>query len=176
MTIQLRPAAEDDLPLIVRADRESDGRTMPAPNREDIAQLEPFIRDSDKGAWVLELPSRRLVGVGLCRYRRHGQDVGYRWIVNELDAALFPVDGRLCEVFQLWVHNEFRCRGLGTRLKVAFEEDARARGVGAIYTHTAASNESALRLNARLGYKEIRRGPMWDDVVRVSLIKLLLQH
>ena len=174
MTIQLRLATVDDLPFIVRADRESDGRaTTRAPNVDDIAHLAPFVRDDDKRAWVIELLSGRLVGVGLCRYRRHGQPVGYRWIVNELDAGLFPPDGRLCEVFQLWVDHEFRRRGLGTRLKVAFEEDARGRGVGAIYTHTAATNESALRLNARLGYNEIRRGPVWDDVVRVSLLKLL---
>ena len=174
MTIQLRAGTVDDLAFIVYADRAADGDlTTDAPGADKFAQIEEFVRDDDKSAWVLEAASRRIVGVGLCRYRRHGQNVGYRWIVNDLDAGLFPPDGRLCEVFQLWVDPEFRRQGLGTRLKVAFENDARARGVCAIHTHTKVGNEPTLRLNAKLGYTEVRRGTAWDDEVRVSLLKVL---
>ena len=174
MTVQLRRAIPVDLPFIARADRASDGNTTAdGPSRSELAQLDGFVRDDDKRAWVLEVSDGRPIGLGLCRFRRHGQDVGYRWVVNELDAGLFPPDGRLCEVFQLWVDPSYRRKGLGTWLKLTFEEEARARGVGAIYTHTKASNESVLRLNAKLGYVEVRRGRIWDDTIRVSLLKSL---
>jgi hypothetical protein len=42
-----------------------------------------------------------------------------------------------------------------------------------IYTHTEERNEHVIALNKKLGYHEIRRGPIWDEIVRVSLIKSL---
>jgi hypothetical protein len=42
-----------------------------------------------------------------------------------------------------------------------------------IYTHTEAHHLHVLALNHKLGYREVRRGPIWDDVVRVSLVKHL---
>ena len=30
-----------------------------------------------------------------------------------------------------------------------------------------------IELNHKLGYREIRRGPIWDEIVRVSLVKYL---
>ncbi len=34
-----------------------------------------------------------------------------------------------------------------------------------------ASNQHVIELNHKLGYREIRRGPIWDEIVRVSLVK-----
>lgn len=42
-----------------------------------------------------------------------------------------------------------------------------------IYTHTEALNDHVLEMNRKLGYQEVRRGPLWDDVIRVSLVKWL---
>jgi hypothetical protein len=42
-----------------------------------------------------------------------------------------------------------------------------------IYTDTEAANGHVLALNEKLGYGEVRRGPIWDKVVRVSLVKNL---
>ena len=47
------------------------------------------------------------------------------------------------------------------------------RQVGAIYTHTEAVNGHVIALNKKLGYREIYRGPMWDDIERVALLKRL---
>ena len=48
-----------------------------------------------------------------------------------------------------------------------------ARGAGLVYTHTEMRNAHVLALNAKLGYREVRRGPIWDAVIRVSLVKAL---
>jgi hypothetical protein len=42
-----------------------------------------------------------------------------------------------------------------------------------IYTHTEERHAHVLALNQKLGYREVRRGPIWDDVIRVSLVKYL---
>jgi hypothetical protein len=42
-----------------------------------------------------------------------------------------------------------------------------------VYTHTEETNPHVLELNKKLGYVEVRRGPIWDEVVRVSLVKTL---
>jgi hypothetical protein len=42
-----------------------------------------------------------------------------------------------------------------------------------VYTVTEVVHAAARRLNARLGYSEIYRGPMWDEVERVALAKYL---
>jgi ribosomal protein S18 acetylase RimI-like enzyme len=95
-------------------------------------------------------------------------------VFGELDRSVFPPDGRFMEVFQLWVHPDHRRKGLATALKLEVESEARERHIGLVYTHTDAANSATLRLNESLGYREVRRGPIWDEVVRVSLVKQLL--
>jgi len=45
-----------------------------------------------------------------------------------------------------------------------------------VYTHTAESNLHVIEMNLKLGYHEVRRGPIWDEIFRVSLIKRLDQR
>jgi len=45
-----------------------------------------------------------------------------------------------------------------------------------IYTHTEHTNTHVLALNEKLGYHEVRRGPIWDEIERVSLVKYLAQR
>jgi hypothetical protein len=58
-------------------------------------------------------------------------------------------------------------------MKSAIEAEAMRRGVGFICTATEASNQGALALNEKLGYRAARIGPVWDSVPRVSLVKTL---
>ncbi|MCR8642009.1 GNAT family N-acetyltransferase [Paenibacillus sp. N1-5-1-14] len=76
-------------------------------------------------------------------------------------------------VFQLWVDREHRRGGIATKLKQKLEELAKTIDVNLIYTHTEEKNSHVIELNEKLGYKIIRRGPIWDEIVRVSLIKQL---
>jgi ribosomal protein S18 acetylase RimI-like enzyme len=77
------------------------------------------------------------------------------------------------EIFQLWIHSNYRRIGLATKLKEKLEEEALYHKVSLIYTHTEESNNHVIELNKKIGYQEVRRGPIWDDVIRVSLIKQL---
>lgn len=58
-------------------------------------------------------------------------------------------------------------------LKKRLEEVANTNNVNLIYTHIEERNLHVIELNKKLGYKEVRRGPIWDEIVRISLIKLL---
>ena len=117
------------------------------------------------------------IGMILCRFRQWNpndtDEYGSDSVFRELPERVFSSDGRFCEVFQLWVDERYRRRGLGTRLKKQLERESCRRGIQLIYTHTEETNLHVLELNRRLGYEEVRRGPIWDETIRVSLIKRL---
>jgi ribosomal protein S18 acetylase RimI-like enzyme len=143
--------------------------------RQKIAR---FVTAADKCVWICEDPASGLpVGMIMGHFRDRRSEAFDEfesdWIFRALDDNLFPADGRFCEVFQLWVHPDYRRQGLGTRLKQQLEIEARQRGVSMIYTHTRQCNQHVIALNKKLGYQEVRRGPIWDEVIRVSLVKRL---
>ncbi|MBK8904948.1 MAG: GNAT family N-acetyltransferase [Anaerolineaceae bacterium] len=142
-----------------------------AAHREQIAA---YISSEDKIAFVTEeVASQRRVA-GIYADILHVQDVAGRWrMFRTVSTDLFPGDGRFCAIFQLWVDPAYRRQRLGSQLKQMVEDEAVHRQVGAIYTHTEAVNEHVITLNKKLGYREIYRGPMWDDIERVALLKNL---
>ncbi|MGC4045520.1 MAG: GNAT family N-acetyltransferase [Armatimonas sp.] len=174
----LRQATQADLDFLVHADLDSDGdlaafSTWTLEEQQEHRQkIAGFAQGGEqRSAWVIVDTERNLsVGTISCRWRNRSEQYG---IFGELAEELFPEDGRFCEIFQLWVDPEFRRRGLGTRLKEQVEVECRERGVGMIYTHTEEQNRHVIVLNERLGYQQVRRGPIWDDVVRISLVKRL---
>ncbi|MNV93361.1 Acetyltransferase (GNAT) family protein [compost metagenome] len=101
------------------------------------------------------------------------RDAKFPWktIFHEIDRGSFQEDGRFVEIFQLWVAPEYRRSGIATKLKLKLEELAKSNDVNLIYTHTEERNKHVIELNEKLGYRIIRRGPIWDEIVRVSLIK-----
>ena len=178
----LREATSINLDFIVAIDLKDEGVTFPhmaeaTPKEvaEHRSKIAAFIADSDKAAWVYEdTETGRLVGLTLWRYRNRLQEAFEGWdIFPQLDETLFPSDGAFCEIFQLWVASEYRRRGLATALKQQAETESLRRGVYALYTHTEERNTHVIEMNHQLGYQEVRRGPIWDEVVRVSLIKRL---
>jgi ribosomal protein S18 acetylase RimI-like enzyme len=94
-------------------------------------------------------------------------------ILARLPASAVASDGRFLQVYDLWVSPQWRRRGVATALKRVMEAQARALGVRRLLTFTEASHAAVLRLNEKLGYRPVYRGPMWDDVERVALIKEL---
>ena len=178
----LREAATADLDFIVAVDLEDEGVTfshMAEANPEELAEhrdkIAGFLSDDDKAAWVSEDPGTgRIVGIILWRYRNRLRETFEGWsIFPEIDARFFSADGAFCEIFQLWVAPVFRRRGLASSLKRLAETEALRRGVKSLYTHTEECNPHVIEMNWKLGYQEVRRGPIWDEVVRVSLVKLL---
>ena len=181
--LMLREAVPSDLDFLVAVDLKDEGVTLPhmaQAGTEELAEhrskIAAFISDNDKAAWVYEdTKTKRLIGIILWRYRNRLSENFEPWsIFPQLSVNLFPADGGFCEIFQLWVAPEYRRQGLATHLKQQAEVEARRRGVALMYTHTEARNSHVIELNLKLGYFEVRRGPMWDEAVRVSLIKSLL--
>lgn len=178
----LREAVPSDLDFLVAVDLKDEGVTLPhlaQAGTEELAEhrskIALFVSDDDKAAWVYEdTEIKRLVGITLWRYRNRLSENFEGWsIFPQLSTDLFPADGGFCEIFQLWVAPEYRRQGLATRLKQQAEEEALQRGVSLLYTHTEERNTHVIEMNLKLGYREVRRGPIWDEVVRISLIKLL---
>jgi ribosomal protein S18 acetylase RimI-like enzyme len=182
MAPRLRRATIDDLDFAIQVDLKDEGSSSDfyaefteKEREEHRDKIRGMVVGEDCGAWVHEHPETR-VPISLLLYRFRTRDDRI-WdsdkVYDELEPAIFPPDGRFCEVFQLWVHAGFRRKGLATELKNRMEQDSRDRGVGLIYTHTEDCNEHVIELNLKLGYREVRRGPIWDEFIRVSLIKQL---
>lgn len=182
--LNLRRADRGDHAFLVRIDLKNDGYTVSEHLTRSEREIEEhsgkilkFLTDPDKGAFVFEeADSGR--PVAQIMYSIANRDVVYPWttIFHELDRALFQSDGRFLEIFSLWVHPAYRRKGLATRLKLKLEEEACRHEVDLIYTHTEETNPHVIELNEKLGYRAVRRGPIWDDVIRVSLIKPLPHH
>ena len=178
----LREAAPSDLDFLVAVDLKDEGVTLshlaqagPEELAEHRVKIADFISDTDKAAWVYEdAETERIIGIILWRCRNRLSENFEGWsIFPQLAENLFPADGGFCEIFQLWVAREYRRQGLATRLKQQAEKEALRRGITRMYTHTEECNSHVIEMNLKLGYSEVRRGPMWDDAVRVSLIKPL---
>jgi ribosomal protein S18 acetylase RimI-like enzyme len=180
---EIRAATPSDIEFLTIADlkagAEEEGEVTPAEMkgenafRKHLAKIDEFVTDKEKGAWVgVTREGGQRAGMILCRFRnRLTEPFDDGTIFNELDVSIFPDEGRFCEIFQLWVEPAHRRKGLAMQLKEHLETEVSKRGIEMIYTHTRESNLHVLELNRRLGYTEIRRGPIWDDVIRVSLIK-----
>lgn len=172
--MELRRAGGADLELLVRVDLDDEGVTPGYRVGWGEAELEGhrrLIRSfiDDGGGLIAELDGET-VGALLWRERVLG-GVEVWSVFRLLDPSIFPADGGFAEIFQLWVHPDHRRCGVGTALKRGLETEVRTRGLRLIYTHTEARNTGVLAFNARLGYREVRRGTIWDDVIRVSLVK-----
>ena len=176
----LRPASLGDLNFLVWIDIKDEGVSsayMANWNDEDWArhreQIRAYITDADKLAIVATAAgSEQRIGAIYAGFLQVDALLD-KWRFLKQARGYFPPDGRFCDIFQLWVAPQWRRRGLGTALKQALEPAARACGVSAIYTKTEADNPHVVKLNQRLGYQEIYRGPMWDAFERVALLKTL---
>ena len=176
----LRAARDADLDFLVEADLHNQGIapiTAPESDRERLdhrAGIASFITDTTKGAWVCEADAGVLAGMILWRFRNIRTESIPAWSVfNRIDPPIFPNDGNFCEIFQLWVDPAYRRMGIATGLKCQAEIESAARGVRMLYTHLETTNVEAIGLNRKLGYHEVRRGPIWDEVERVSMVKEL---
>ncbi|QKS44978.1 GNAT family N-acetyltransferase [Paenibacillus cellulosilyticus] len=165
---------------MVQIDLEDEGVTLSVEHQLSEEELRlhrekimRFVTEADRGAFICEDGTG--ARIGLLMYSIVNREGEYLWptIFRELDRGMLQEDGRFIEIFQLWVHPDHRRSGIATKLKLQLEEEARIVLVNLIYTHTEERNLHVLKLNERLGYREVRRGPIWDEVVRVSLIKQL---
>lgn len=180
----IRKATIDDIDFLIQIDLKNEGLTLTTEtqmmnndldlHREKITK---FVMDEDKGALIYE-DDKCGIKAGIIMYSIANRDLEYppswKTIFHELDRCLFQKDGRFIEIFNLWVNPAYRRLGIASKLKLLLEEIAKNKNVNLIYTHTEEQNIHVIELNKKLGYKEVRRGPIWDDIVRISLIKHIL--
>lgn len=177
--LQLRNASEDDLEFLIKLDLDDEGYTpgvdeTPVDLEKHRAKITRFVHDSDKAAWVFEdTETYEQVGGILCWFRdlKVESESAPSWNFFDSIRQFLPNNGRFCEVFNLWVAPGVRRQGLATKLKQQLEIESRHRGIEMIYTNTELTNPHVIELNLKLGYREIRRGPIWDEIERISLVK-----
>jgi ribosomal protein S18 acetylase RimI-like enzyme len=176
--LNLRKANINDHEFLVRIDLKDEGYTVSnevtmteQEKDEHSHKIKSFLTDKDKGAFIIE-DTNLNKQIGTIMYSILNRDsVKPYTIYNELDRSLFQKDGRFMQIFQLWINKQYRRLGLATKLKLKLEEEAKFHNVNLIYTHTEEKNHHVIEFNDKLGYREVRRGPIWDEVIRVSLIK-----
>jgi len=174
----IRKAGNVDLNFMIQIDLKDEGVTTSDSYlaeeelKEHSNKILRFVTEEDRGAFIFEDEKSRK-RIGLIMYSIVNRDGKFPWktIFHELDRDLFQEDGRFMEIFQLWVAPEYRRSGIATKLKLKLEELAKTNDVNLIYTHTEERNQHVIELNEKLGYRIVRRGPIWDEIVRVSLIK-----
>ncbi|HEY9843390.1 MAG: N-acetyltransferase family protein [Candidatus Sericytochromatia bacterium] len=176
----MRPAVPEDLNFLVWIDIKDEGVSSTymanwsdqewAAHRE---QIRAFISDPEKIAIVFQESEtdRRVAAIYADLFKF--EDVSDKWASLAGIKDRFPANHRLCCVFQLWVDPEWRRQGIASQLKQALEDEARRRGVDAMYTQTESENHHVIALNQKLGYAEMYRGPMWDTIERVGLLKMI---
>jgi ribosomal protein S18 acetylase RimI-like enzyme len=184
--LRIRKARWADLDYLVQGDLKDEGITITSPtplSAQELAEhrdkIAGFVTGANNSAWVYEnTTSGHLVGAILCRFRDRSHEASTEaneFLIRYIGEDWIPADGRFCEVFNLWVDPPYRRQGLATNLKRYIENEAIRRGIKLIYTHTEERNEHVIALNKKLGYREIRRGPIWDEIIRVSLVKSLTE-
>ncbi len=79
-----------------------------------------------------------------------GSAVGYVWLARQRDQVGKPI----AFVYDIWIHEGSRGRGLGRSAMVALEEEVRSLGLDRIHLNVFGHNTPARRLYKSLGYTE----------------------
>lgn len=183
--IKIRRAVLEDLDYLIEIDLLGDGYSInpdEAPmSSSDLethrVKILSYVQSLNNCGWIAEDGANgEKAGMILARYRdiyNEPDEEANRFLFRYIDKTVFPNNGRFCEVFQLWVAPSYRRLGIATKLKLQIEEEARLRDTHMVYTHTETRNQHVINMNIKLGYQIIRCGPMWDDISRTSLVKII---
>jgi len=157
---------------MVSIDLKVDGKTHDEPQDDHVRKIETFITEENKDGFIYEINDHP---VALLMFSIENIHTEYPWPTpySSIDDQHFSKDGNLIAVFQLWVDPKHRRYGIASQLKAHLELYAVTHGIETLYTHTESSNQHVIELNQKMGYKIVRKGPIWDDVIRTSLIKSL---
>lgn len=174
-------ATEDELDFMTQIDLEDEGMSQvrkysQADFDRSRKRLAGYLKSDSDAVWVFkDEESSKCNGLIIFRYRDLEKEPveEANQLLEHLPRNVFPNDGKVTEIYQLWVDPEFRRRGLGTQLKRQAEIESKKRSISMIYTHTEETNAHIIDLNVKLGYEKVRRGRL-GDVDRVSLIKQVI--
>lgn len=175
---QIRNQNEHDLDFLQRIlQREAHAHALFIPQGDEtadqlLAQISAYVQDQDKGALIYaDEPSGQPVGVAIYRCRGGAGPFTETEVFSRIDPKVLPAKGDFLEVVLFWIHPDYRRLGLGRELAKRLEGEAHHRNIHTIYLQTEGKNAGAMAFTRAMRYKEVYRGPLWDEVVRVGLIK-----
>ena len=146
MSTLLRPAREDELESMLEA-----GRLGYVTDMVEHGGFEPGVAEEKAKAdydRVLENPTQTLFVV-----ESDGEPVGRLWVADR-DFDGVPI----LFVYELFVEEEHRGRGLGRQAMLLAEEEARRRGRAKVALNVFGGNAVARGLYRSLGYQETHVG------------------
>lgn len=164
----IRKITVDDLELMIQVELEED----PSQDYDKVKEKMMTLINADNfGGLIID-------NIGLLLYSIENRSQKYAWptVYHELDEHFFDSTGDMVVVYQLWIEENQRRKGYATQLKKALESVARELGISTIYTHTDIKNQHVINLNQNLDYKIVRIGAIWDDTLRVSMVKDLRKN
>lgn len=168
----IRPIEEKDLDFLVAIEIKDEGISDPIekPLEEHQKRVQLFIEGKDFGGFIYE-KNKKTVACIMFSIENINKDYAWPTIYNEINKSYFDDSGDILCVYQLWVDPDHRRQGIASQLKLSLEDEASRREINIIYTHTETHNQHVIRMNQQLNYKVVRIGPIWDEILRVSLIK-----
>ena len=168
----IRPIEINDLDFLVSVDMKDEGITSDEVKDYDeyVKKMTRFIEHPDFGGFIYELNHQQ---IGCILFNVENKFKTYDWptIYDEITDSYFDESGQMLVVYQLWISKEHRRCGIATHLKQAFEAEAINRQIYTLYTHTEIQNQHVIELNQKLEYDVVRIGPIWDEILRISLVK-----
>ena len=149
MTIHLREAEETDMPLVKKLAVETGWKDIPETqkklldrekwNKNMIEVLENILKGENSEVLVAEDERHKYVGhvlVGQNRGMMTGLSFGF--------------------IYDIFVEEEFRGKGIGQLLLEKAEDHCRKKGHPRIALSVSATNDSAIKLYSKTGYKPER--------------------
>lgn len=168
----MRKIEKRDLDFLIKVDMADEGITNSHASYESCKKkMTTFIEDPNFGGFIIENKAVILFSI-------ENKNKTYDWptVYKEIDDTYFDSSKQMMAVYQLWVDPNYRRRGYATMLKRQLEVEALTRQIVTLYTHTETNKQDVIDLNIKLGYVPVRIGPIWDDVLRISLIKDLRKN
>jgi GNAT superfamily N-acetyltransferase len=148
MSVRLRPLREDEWPAFVE-----DSKRQYA---QDMVENAGFTPEEARAKAERDLPSLLTDGLATEGHfifaiedAATGESVGRLWFARRSSDR-----GEVAYLYDLYVDERARGRGLGRAVMHALEEEARVRGLERISLNVFAGNSVARRLYASLGYDE----------------------
>lgn len=161
-----------DIDFMVEVERLSEGYSSDHRDSDKMLhkKMLAFFDSKENGGFIYETDRP----VGLLLYSVAYTDKDYSWptVYKEIPKK-YLWDNVLLGVYNLWVDPEFRRQGIASSLKNKLETFAIDQGFKQLFTHTELANEHVIKMNLKLGYDIVRVGPIWDESIRVSLLKPL---
>lgn len=157
-----RKIIKDDFEYLVHREMLSSGKDY-----ETCAnKINQFIHEEHFGGFIVD-------NKGYILYSIENKNNTYEWptVYHLIDESYYDDSGQMLAIYDLQVETVERRKGIALQLKYALEKEAFQLGISTIYSHTTYDNQAIIQLNQKLNYDIVRIGTIWDDTLRVSMVK-----